>query len=570
MIGFNLSIGELEFEKVEQSSNTIYNNLKESNFSAARCTINKYLDDKLFYNNENYFLIIEGVILNKNEYCVNQLWEESIIDLYKDKGECFFEKFRGSFSGVLYDKQLNKFIVFSDHLGTKHLYYYKNEGELYISSSIKEMYSFLSKNNIDYSLSEGASYMLLTYGYMLNDNTLCNQIKRLEPGSYIVFENEQSSINSFYNFPVDFTKNITEEEAVEEIDLLFRKAIKLQFDKDLEYGYKPLVGLSGGLDSRMVTWVANQMGYKQQVNYTFSETNYLDETIAKKIAEDLKHEWIFKALDNGVFLDNIDEVNMISGGNAIYYGLSHGYSMLKYLNFKELGLVHTGQLGDVIIGSYIKNLKTPLVYKGQGMYSTKMISKLKHYKIQFNSLFELEQYILKQRGINGILMGNLTAQNYTETISPFCDIDFINFCLKLPISLRKGHNIYRKWVLKKYPEAAEYIWENTKRNLKHKEYYITYKGKSIPIRKIPQILFNKLGVLKIGTNSKFHMNPLDYWYKNNSNIRAFQDGYFLEQINKLDLYPELKSDCIKLYEKGTAIERNQVLTLLSSVKLFFN
>ncbi len=569
MIGFNLSIGKLEFEKVSQKPNMVCNTFKENDFSVSRSTVPKFLEDKVFYSDDDYFILLEGVILNKKDYCKDKSWENSIIELYLNKGECFFENFRGVFSGVFYDKKLSKVIIFSDHIGTKHIYYYFFNKELYISSSINELYTFFSNNNIKYSLSEEASYMLLTYGYMLNDNTLCDNIKRLEPGSYIVFENNKMTIKTFFNLPTDSIENISEEEAIEGIDTFFRRAVKLEFDKDIEYGYKHLVGLSGGLDSRMTSWVAHEMGYTNQLNYTFSETNYLDETIAKKIAEDLKHEWIFKALDNGIFLNNIDEINLISGGNVIYYGLSHGHSMLKYLNFENLGLVHTGQLGDVVIGSFIKSLDTKLFYTGQGMYSTRLKSRLDRDTFKFNSLIEMEHYLFKMRGINGALMGNLTAQLYSEMTSPFCDIDFINYCLRLPIGLRKRHNLYKKWIQKKYPEAAKYVWENTGRSLNSNEYYVSFKGKSVPIRKIPKILLNKFGFFKIGMNSKFHMNPLDYWNKNNLSIRLYQDHYFEEQINNLSSYPKLQKDCIALYKDGTGTERNQVLTLLSSVKLFF-
>ncbi len=59
----------------------------------------------------------------------------------------------------------------------------------------------------------------------------------------------------------------------------------MEFDKDIEYGYKHLVSLSGGLDSRMTTYVANDLGYGDSiVNLTFSKTNYVDEQTAKDIA----------------------------------------------------------------------------------------------------------------------------------------------------------------------------------------------------------------------------------------------------------------------------------------------
>lgn len=59
----------------------------------------------------------------------------------------------------------------------------------------------------------------------------------------------------------------------------------------------------------------------------------------------MKHEWLFKALDNGLWLYNLDNVLEITGGNVLYYGQAHGMSLYKYLNFEDFGILHSGQLG---------------------------------------------------------------------------------------------------------------------------------------------------------------------------------------------------------------------------------
>src|SRR5690606_29863601 len=125
-----------------------------------------------------------------------------------------------------------------------------------------------------------------------------NEIKRLMVGYYIKIKNNTLIHEKYYtlrNEPIE----ISEKEAIDEIDKRFRDAVELAFEKDKEYGYKHIATLSGGLDSRMTVWVAHELGYSNQLNLTFSQSNYLDETIAKEIAIELKHEWLFKALDNG-------------------------------------------------------------------------------------------------------------------------------------------------------------------------------------------------------------------------------------------------------------------------------
>jgi asparagine synthase (glutamine-hydrolysing) len=64
------------------------------------------------------------------------------------------------------------------------------------------------------------------------------------------------------------------------------------------------------------------------------------------------------------------------------------------------------------------------------------------------------------------------------------------------------------------------------------------------------------------------MNPLDYWYATNRDLKNFSDHYFGENIRRIDSYSELGDICRKLYNTGTVMEKSQVLTLLSAVKLY--
>ncbi|AKP52434.1 asparagine synthetase B family protein [Cyclobacterium amurskyense] len=572
MPGFNLSIGNFRFPSKKIGANLNFNSIESDGFTVNNFTIKKFENDKLFVDCESCLLVLEGVILNKATLLQSSLnWEKTVINLYQRFGETFFSKFRGSFSGFLFDKTEKKWIIFTDQLGTKQLFYTFSDGKLLLSSEISDLYKFYKFHNLDVGFDEQAGYMLLSYGYMLDDHTLSSKIKKLEAGKFIKFDKDQNfSINTYYKLPKSFISNDYDQyELIEELDKKFQNAIELQFEKDKEYGYQHLVGLSGGLDSRMTSWVAHEMGYTDQVNFTFSQTNYLDETIAKKISTDLRHEWIFKALDNGIFLKDIDRINQITGGNVLYYGLAHGNSLFNILNFNNFGIVHTGQLGDVIIGSYIKNLSKNNLNNLGGAYSNKFKLKVNSSIKKFKDFGDLELTMLYQRGINGTNAGLLAAQCYSETISPFYNLEFFEFCLSIPINLRINHNLYKKWVLKKYPGAADYIWESTKRKLGANNPYISYKGKSIPIQKISSILLSKLGIKKSAIETKYHMNPLDFWYNSNSQLKYFQDSYYLNNIDLLNKFNSLQDDCKTLFNSGNAIEKNQVLSLLSAYNLFF-
>lgn len=574
MPGFNLSIGEKKFPIKEDEGKILQQEISGPRYKIQQFTLRKFLGDKLFYEDDEHIIVLDGVILNKNLLKKeNEAWHEAALRLYRSEGIYFFKRFRGSFIGLFYSKREEKWIIFNDQLGTKALYYHQVNNELFVSSELKNLHALFKKWKVQTYLNHQSVYSLLTYGYMLDDNTLWNEIKKLPPGSCIIFEGKRAQITQYYRLPKAPVNDArSRQELIDDIDEKFRAAIRLQFEKDREYGYRHLVGLSGGLDSRMTSYVAHDLGYRSQINFTFSQTNYLDETIPKKIAEDLKHEWIFKALDNGLFLKEIDEAVEMTGGTTLHYAVAHANSIYKFLNFDRFGILHSGQLGDVIISSFIKDFEDKEI--GRKSFSKKLQNKISEKRVM-PSIEEKEHVLLYRRGINGANSGLVTAQQYTETVSPFYDIEFLEFCLTIPIKIRSGHSLYRDWVIQKYPRAAEYIWETTKKPLNtkiKKPMVLTIGHKKIPLKSIWPIILHKAGLRerfsKKKITSKKTMHPFNYWYENDPELREFFDSYYRENFNHLNNGEEgLKNEVSDFYTNGTPLQKTMVLTLLSALKL---
>lgn len=557
------------------SKKLIVRDKRVENLYVKQNTIDKFMDDKLFEENNDYFVVTDGVLLNtielKEKYKTSSLFE-TLVAMYKINGDRFIAELRGSFSGVFLDKKTDKKIVFTDHIGTKQIFWAIVEKELVFGSEINYLVQYYKCNKLPYHLSERSSYHLLTFGFMIEDNTIFKQFKKLLPGHYILAQNGKIEIKQY--FILDNTPNYeqNEEEIISNIDLLFKKAVRRAFDKDVEYGYKHLVGLSGGLDSRMTTWVANSLGYGENiVNFTFSQSDYLDETVPKKIASDLHHEWIFKSLDNGTFLKTIDEVVKINSGGALYYGLAHSKSCLDLIDNSKFGIIHTGQLGDVVIGTFFSSLDDNKVYSlNDGAYSSMLLKKVMQEDIK-NDYKNEEIFKLYTRGFTGANQGLLIAQQTNETYSPFYDVDFMSYCLTIPVKYRFRHKIYKKWILSKYPDAANYKWEKINGTIK--DYSVVIMGREVLMKTLPikllSFLLKKAGIKKDSIATKNHMNPLDYWYQTNQSLRNFMDEYCETNIVLLDGFVELKKDCEFLFSKGSNVEKNQVLTLLSVMKLYF-
>ena len=574
----------------EKRRKLVVNRTVGEGYTVERRIVDKFMDDRLFIDNDSFVIVVEGVVLNNHKlidkYSASS-WEDCVKKMYLRNGDTFFNEFRGSFSGALYDKGKDKWLVYTDHIGDKQVFFTQTEKGFLFGSEIGFLVETRKLNNLPVTVDETGCYMSLTHGFCIDDKTLVREVHKLIAGHYYELTASGLRIIRYHQFDNTPDLKITEKDAIEGIDRLFRAAIKLQFEKDREYGYRHLACLSGGLDSRMTVWVAHQMGYTDQLNITYSQSGYLDFSIAQQIAIDLHHDWLFKPLDGGDCIDMIDDITPISYGGSNYFNLAHGKSMEDLINYEPFGIIHTGQIGDSVIGTFFKKNEYNPEYKlGQSAYSVELIERLSDYQIQEDYKNE-EIFCLYTRAFTGADQGLLTFQENSESCSPFTDVDFLEFCYKIPLNLRFGHKIYFDWVLQKYPGAAEYVWEHTGKKIEpfeNKELkYTQLMGKRIPAignpgfsRWLKGSILRRLGLRKKGQKpqtaalaSKNNMNPVDYWYNTNPYIKEFMDKYWDDNQYVI---PEgqIKDDMTHLYRDCVLCEKLQCLSVLSAMKLILS
>lgn len=550
-------------------------------------TIDKFHNDKLFVDTDKYLIIIDGVVLN-NRILMEQYhttsWLSCVETMYEQLGETFYLPWRGSFCGLLYDKQEDKWIIFTNHIGDKQLFYASTHSGYLVSTEMDCLVRTMKQSKLPLTLNRDAVYFTITHGFMVEDHTIALEVKKIPAGHYLRVQNGKSELIQYHRFTNKPNRDITHEEAIKRIDQLFRNAVQMQFEKDKEYGYKHLTCLSGGLDSRMTVWVAHQMGYTEQLNTTFSESGYLDFSIAKQIATDLRHDFIFKALDGGECIKDLEHITPITYGQTCYFGLAHGNRLFESLNFEPYGIMHTGMVGDAILGTFFKKMAYNPEYKvGQGAYSQELIERLSDYT--FQQVYENEEiFCLYTRGFSGANAGMTSFQRFTETCSPFCDVDFIEFCYSLPIEWRFGHKIYFDWILDCYPEAAEYVWEKIKRKItrfeNRQERKIKVFGYEIPhwtersFRPwLKGSILRRLGLRKKSGKTKapqaftkWNMNPVDYWFCINPSLAEFANNYYRNNITDIE-DNQLRTDIEDLYNKTTIYDKIQAISIISAIKL---
>lgn len=384
---------------------------------------------------------------------------------------------------------------------------------------------------------------MLTWGYSPDAHTVYQGIRRIQAGEQLVIdEHGQGRVERYHRFD-NTPNNLTLDENIERLDLLFRQAVKRITDRNHADGKVNYMPLSAGLDSRMTVRVAHDMTTDPVVNITYSQSGYYDEVVPREIAAYLGNKWLFRALDGGDCLTRIDEVVSRCHGLVNYSSQAELIDSFDSLPRETIGVIGTGMVGDVILSSHFA--------PGQE---------------------EQELQFYYQREFNYIMLGSpLIQKQLGDSVSPFMDIDFMTFCLTIPIAQRRHHRIYDEWILRKYPDMAQWAHNGTEL-IGHRRRKVNIMGRELLLREVPKRmclhLLKRLGIYdgyKMRENES--MNPEDSWYETNSNLREVWDTYFADHISLVDFDPKLQSRMCREYAKGAA-EKENVLTALAAIQNF--
>ncbi|MGL5234482.1 MAG: asparagine synthase-related protein [Empedobacter falsenii] len=517
--------------------------------------------DNYIVDYQNVLIVIEGVILNSKQFdSKNNSF--SFHSLYNSFGNDFVKELEGEIVGFIYDKNINKLYTFTNFTGTRKLFYYKHQENIVIDTSLIRLVDKLKRTQLTYSLDEFSMYSLLVCGNTLEDYTPVKEVKKLNEAQILTIDlnNLASDISSYYSFYSKFRGS--KKEALEEIDRLFNQAVCLEFEKDKDLKKESFVLLSGGLDSRMTLLVALKNKYTIDEAFCFSQKGYWDEIIARQIAKDYNIPFHFVELNGGDYITEIDEIFNISNGFIVYSGALHTNFAYKSINRNRFGLIHSGQLGDGVLGMFNrKRMKTPPT-KEKIVVNNRLFHQIENEFNQIISQYDNEEHFLTRNvGYNRAVLGSYMAEEFSYQTSPFMNSDFIKFVHSLPEEWKYNQELYIEWINQFHPDATKYIWERTL--LKP-----TSKRNTVLGDKIVKRSFNLL-VNRIFKKQNFgKMTAYDYYYKQEKKYQQRMDDYFENTIS-LVTSGMLKNDLISLYKTGDFNEKSTVLTVLSIIKHYF-
>lgn len=524
----------------------------------------RFPHDHLNVQNDRMAVVIDGLILNQQELFESYHTDDflQLVTLLHDADpETFFDTFRGPFTGFYYDKTTGQAVVFTNHTGDSAVFHYHSDTLQVFSSNFDLLVRHLKKQGVTLHLDEQAAHWMLTFGYLIDDHMMVNEIKRLRAGKALYLHDGVWTEKRYHRFRSE-NLPVGEDEAIEEIDRLFRQAVRRCFDKDLEYGYtRHLVDMSAGMDSRMVNCVAKALGYSPITNISYSQTGSEEERLSKAASAHFGNEMIFEALDQHAFLYDIDDLVRGNFATYLYTGITGGKRLLEKLDFNVFGAEQTGQLGDIAIGTFVKT--DSLAVDPEAV-------RLSHrLPLRFDpnpeQIENQDLYSLYTRGFMGAMSSWFIRKQYTFALSPFTDVDFMGYCYSLPVAMRRGHNLYWKWVERHYPEALA-VPSSRKRLPKTWPQQAFDLGRRTVHKglKIGRKLLFKAGMASSRIRPDASMNPYEYWYDTDPAVRTFLNTYFQEHIDLLRDHPKVSEELYTLYNSDAMLDKLMALTVLAS------
>lgn len=537
----------------------------------------KFEDDKLFYQDEEKTVLLDGVIFNKRELMEARgcgSWRETVDELIREDPKTFQKELRGSFCGAVLAQPRSgepKLTVFTNQSGEKTVYYAQPKNLFAAASHHNILTPYLREQGVPIEPDIQSCRELLATGSILHGKTPFRNLRRLHAGKYVRIQAgqpcEEIRYHLFRNVP---EHDLTLEECVEETDKRFRRAVDRIFAKNVEYGYQGECDLSGGLDSRMVTWVAHDLGYRNILNVCYCQSGNIDHTTSRKIAKDLGNEYFFLPMDGGDLLMDVDEVVDKFGGQVTYFICTGANRALRDISRHNVGLCCTGLLGELHNAYWTEGaVHTPPNYIHNRYSSVVPLQIPPEYSADYDNFEHMNLY---EYSVVLFMSSALVRQQLCEVTSPFVDVDYLEFAYRVPLKWRKDYQLTKTWMVTKYPQAAKYVWQ-TKRMPVDKSYRNeVYLPKVMDnIRNFFLRCVNKAARvtgLPVQFTRRQDMNPFEVWYRTNPRLREFFDRYYRENIGRIQ-DPRLRADVEKTFTQGNGRDKAQAVNLLAVYKRYF-
>lgn len=462
---------------------------------------------RVVLNGEIYnYAELRKKLINRGHRFYSQSDTETIIHLWEEYGINCVKWLRGMFAFALWDEKQQLLFLVRDRLGKKPLKYYLDDKKLIFASELKAILK-------DKDIRREPDFQAIDHYFGMEavpePLTGFKQIKKLPAASYLLVKKGKIEIKKYWE--IDFTPKLTLgfNELKAEILSQLKKSVQLRMVADVEVG----AFLSGGIDSSAIVALMSQLGQKKINTFSvgFADPAYSELYHARLVAKKFKtqhHELILKPqsfsllpklavayeepygdpsalptyLISQLASQTLKVVLNGDGGDENFAGYQR-YQKFGPLNWVSRllpswsrNLIKAGlnrswpTLADLInqpgFGQYASaylGFNSPLSFK-QSLYNQEFFSQINPLATQ--SLF-LNQLRPQLQPLDNVLLTDFhlylaqvllpkvdiaSMAHGLEVRSPFLDQELVQFCAKIPPSLKLKQGV-SKYILKKALEG---------------------------------------------------------------------------------------------------------------------
>lgn len=425
------------------------------------CTI--YADsssDRLSYS-ENWIISGIGIYPYPNTALVSTAdWNNLFLNDFKKISDL-----NGHFVGVKIDQQ--NIEIVSDQVGMRSLFIIKKGTAVIFSTRIDWLLAF-SEKEINWKV-VGENWLSVN---AFSGKCMIDGILRIHSSAQCKIE-----IKSISYTPKSWTPTPVE---IDLEDYLFKLSSAIYRDSG-----SISLGLSGGLDSRLLLAILAGNSNIDYDLYTFSGLNHPDEKIARKLNSRLNKTHHF-------IEHEVSEVTLESLGNVAVRSMLNS-SIPEYQSFKlydQIGKQRKktidGAIGEIArrrfyriievrgkkalfhndihalsnffyapkAGIFNEDIKTEMIL-GYRSQLEEVISKMPDVQ-SFEIGNWLDLFTIRTRLINIAGMNQELSDEYLFHLMPFVQPDFLNGVFSLPISERSNAKLFRRIIKKYIPELSKY------------------------------------------------------------------------------------------------------------------
>ena len=302
---------------------------------------------------------------------------EVILAAYKNWGIRSFSKIEGMFAFALLDKEKEMSYLVRDQNAIKPLYYSTENQRLVFSSEVKAF----SKTSYLYKENEDWKTYFLAFGHIPAPYTTLKNIFSLKPGHFLEW-NHQYGMFHILSFEQGNPIHTPAKKAMVSTVLAdkLNRSVKQQMVADAKVG----VFLSGGIDSSIITLIANRFSTKNlaMVSINFTEPAYSEGKFQRLIAENINgthHSHKVEATDF-----NKDFQNILSAMDQPTSDGINSWFVNKFARIDGLKAVLSGIGADEYFGGYpsFNRMKTIKYLKKLPRYLLKLTAKFPSEKLK--------------------------------------------------------------------------------------------------------------------------------------------------------------------------------------------